>query len=264
MTIYNAIIIDDEKNVQEALKILLQRNCPEINICGIANSASQGRDLLKQWDVHLIFLDISMPGENGFDFLDSIPKENYAIIFTTAYEEYALRAIKTNAIDYLLKPIDAEELKEAVTKASSHLDLRRQNEHLQRTYDESLNNLTQQAQNGFEYAPKITIIDKFGFQIVEVEKIRYVEADGAYCIIHLSGLEKVISSKPVADIEKIIDPSVFVRIHKSTLINLNFLRGFSSFEGYYAIMDDQTELAISRRRYNEFKDAVSNYSKTLE
>nr|WP_321358708.1 LytTR family DNA-binding domain-containing protein [uncultured Draconibacterium sp.] len=264
MTNYNAIIIDDEKNVQEALKILLQRNCPNINICDTASSASQGRDLLNQWDVQLIFLDISMPGENGFDFLASIPKEDYAIIFTTAYEEYALRAIKTNAIDYLLKPIDPEELKEAVTKATSHLDLRRQNNEIQKTYGESLNNLTRQANDGFVYAPKITVIEKFGFKIIEVEKIRYVEADGAYSVIHLSGLEKVVSSKPVGDIEKILDPSIFVRIHKSTLINLNFLRGFSSFEGNFAIMDDQTELAISRRKYTEFKDAVSKYSKSIE
>lgn len=264
MTKYNAIIIDDEKNVQEALQILLQRNCPNINICDTAGSANQGRELLNRWDVQLIFLDISMPGENGFDFLASITKEDYAIIFTTAYEEYALRAIKTNAIDYLLKPIDPEELKEAVTKATSHLDLRSQNLNIQKTYGESLNNLTRQASGGFEYAPKITVIEKFGFQIVEVKNIRYIEADGAYSVLHLSGFEKVVSSKPVGEIEKILNPSVFIRIHKSTLINLNFLRGFSSFEGYYAIMDDQTELAISRRKYNEFKEAVSNYSKSIE
>lgn len=264
MTRYNAIIIDDEVNVQEALKILLQRNCPNVNICGTAGSAGQGRELLRKWDVQLIFLDISMPGENGFDFLASIPKEDYAIIFTTAYEEYALRAIKSNAIDYLLKPIDPEELKEAVTKASSHLDLRHQNQEIQKTYGESLNNLTQQANDGFEYAPKITVIEKFGFQIVEVEKIRYIEADGAYSVIHLSGLEKVVSSKTVGEIEKVLDPSIFIRIHKSTLLNIKYLRGFSSFEGNFAILDDDTQLIISRRKYNEFRDAVDKFSKPID
>ncbi|WP_321368928.1 LytTR family DNA-binding domain-containing protein [uncultured Draconibacterium sp.] len=264
MTRYNAIIIDDEINVQEALKILLQRNCPNVNICGTVGSAGQGRELLRKWDVQLIFLDISMPGENGFDFLASIPKEDYAIIFTTAYEEYALRAIKSNAIDYLLKPIDPEELKEAVTKASSHLDLRHQNQEIQKTYGESLNNLTQQANDGFEYAPKITVIEKFGFQIVEVEKIRYIEADGAYSVIHLSGLEKVVSSKTVGEIEKVLDPSIFIRIHKSTLLNIKYLRGFSSFEGNFAILDDDTQLIISRRKYNEFRDAVDKFSKPID
>ncbi|MDX8338207.1 LytTR family DNA-binding domain-containing protein [Draconibacterium sp. IB214405] len=264
MTKYNAIIIDDEANVQEALKILLQRNCPNVNICATAGSAGQGRELLKKWDVQLIFLDISMPGENGFDFLASIPKEDYAIIFTTAYEEYALRAIKTNAIDYLLKPINPDELKDAVSKASSHLDLRLHHKEIQKTYEESLNNLTIQAHDGFQYAPKITVIEKFGFQIIEVDKIRYIEADGSYCVIHLSGLQKVVSSKTVGEIEKVLDPSVFIRIHKSTLLNISYLRGFSSFEGNFAILDDDTHLVISRRKYNEFKDAVDNFSKSID
>ncbi|WP_347838962.1 LytTR family DNA-binding domain-containing protein [uncultured Draconibacterium sp.] len=264
MTTYNAIIIDDEANVQEALRILLQRNCPEVNLCGVANSAGKGRELLMKWDIHLIFLDISMPGENGFEFLESIPKEDYAIIFTTAYEEYALRAIKTNAIDYLLKPIDPEELEDAVEKASSHLDLRRQNKQIQKTYGESLNNLARQAKDGVEYAPKITILEKFGFHILEVEKIKYIEADGNYSVIHISGLDKIISSKPVGEFEKILDPSIFVRIHKSTLLNIHYLRGFSSLEGSFAILDDNTQLAISRRKYNEFKDAIDNYSKSID
>jgi len=264
MTNYNAIIVDDEVNVQEALKILLQRNCPEITICDTAGSAAGGRQLLEHYDIHLIFLDISMPGENGFDFLASIPKEKYAIIFTTAYEEYALRAIKTNAIDYLLKPIDQLELKEAVAKATSLLNLRRQNKEVQKTYGESLNNLEQQAQEGFSYSSKITVVEKFGFQIIEVKDIRYLEADSNYTIIHLSGLEKIISSKSLGEIEKILDPSVFIRIHKSTIININYLRGFSSFEGNFAILDDNTKLNISRRKYTEFKEAVSRFSKSID
>lgn len=264
MTKYNAIIIDDEANVQEALQILIQRNCPNINICGTAISAPQGRELLEKHDVHLIFLDISMPGENGFDFLASIPKENYAIIFTTAYEEYALRAIKTNAIDYLLKPIDQTELKDAVAKASSHLDLRRENREIQAIYGESLKNLSQQANSGFKYASKITVTEKFGFQIIDVDKIRYLEADSSYCIIHLSGLEKIVSSKTLGEIEKILDPSTFFRIHKSTLINMNYLRGYSSYQGSFAILDDNTKLNISRRKYHDFKNAVTQFSKSVD
>ncbi len=261
---YNAIIIDDEVNVQEALKILLQRNSPEITICGTASSAAEGRQLLDRYEVHLIFLDISMPGENGFDFLASIPKEKYAIIFTTAYEEYALRAIKTNAIDYLLKPIIPNELVDAVTKATSHLNLRRQNMDVQKTYGESLNNLEQQANEGFQYASKVTVVEKFGFKIIEVKNIRYLEADSNYTIIHVSGLEKIVSSKSLGEIEKILDPSMFIRIHKSTLININYLRGFSSYQGSFAILDDNTKLNISRRKYNEFKEAVTKFSKSID
>ncbi|MFV0589888.1 MAG: LytR/AlgR family response regulator transcription factor [Draconibacterium sp.] len=264
MTSYNAIIIDDEVNVQQALQLLLERYCPEINICGAAGSASTGRELLKRFDVHLIFLDISMPGENGFEFLSSIPKENYAIIFTTAYEEYALRAIKANAIDYLLKPIDPMELKEAVAKATSHLDLRRQNEMMQQTYGESLENLAMQTSAGIDFPKRITVVEKFGFQIIDTEKIRYLEADANYCIIHISGLEKIVSSKSLGEFEKILDPTVFFRIHKSTIINMKYLKGFSSYQGAYAILDDNTKLAISRRRAIEFKEAVGYFSKSVD
>lgn len=264
MTDYNAIIVDDESSLQEVMRLLIKRNCPNLTICGTASSAEQARQLLKLHDVHLIFLDISMPGENGFDFLASIQKENYAIIFTTAYEEYALRAIKTNAIDYLLKPIIKSELIAAVEKASSYLDLRRQSKKAQKTYKDSLNNLEEQTSSGFEYASKITVSEKFGFQIVETEKIRYLEADGSYCIIHLSSLEKVVSSKTLGEVEKVLDPSIFIRIHKSTIININYLRGFSSFQGSFAILDDNTKLTIARRKFNNFKEKVAKHSKTID
>lgn len=264
MTQYNAIIIDDEAHVRQALQLLLERNCPEIKICGVAGSAHDGRTLLESNLVHVIFLDISMPGENGFDFLASIPKEQYAIIFTTAYEEYALRAIKANAIDYLLKPIDPIELQEAVSKATSHLDLRLQNKTVQKTYEQSLENLSEQTAEGITYSKKITVVEKFGFQIVETENIKYLEADGNYCIIHLSGLEKIVSSKSLGEFEKILDPQRFFRIHKSTIINLNFLRGFSSYQGSFALLDDSTKLTISRRRFADFKEIVGQLSKSVE
>jgi two-component system, LytTR family, response regulator len=128
---HNVIIIDDERNVREGLSALIVKYCPEILICGSVSTASEGRELLKSHRVDIIFLDISMPNEDGFMFLDSIPKEQYGIIFTTAFHEYALRALKANAIDYLLKPINPEELLEAVNKAINHLALRNNNMNVQ-------------------------------------------------------------------------------------------------------------------------------------
>ncbi len=264
MRMYNAIIIDDEINLQQTLEILIHQNCPEIQLCGKANSAEAGRELLKNNQVDIIFLDISMPKENGFDFLASIPKENYSIIFTTAYEEFALKAIKANAIDYLLKPINPTELKDAVNKAISFFNLRNQKEEAQKIYTESLNNLTQQIQNGTQQITKITVIEKFGFRIVELSSVRFFEADSNYTIIHLSGLDKIVSSKSLGEYEKILDSSVFFRIHKSTIVNLNFLKGFSSYQGYFVILDDDTKLPISRRRHIEFRDAVGVVSKSVD
>ena len=263
MSAYNAIIIDDEINVREALEILINHHCHELNICGKASSAEEGRELLKNHDVQLIFLDISMPKENGFDFLATIPKENYAIIFTTAYQEYALKAIKANAIDYLLKPINPSELMAAVSKATSYLDLRIQNSEYQQVYSDSLNNLSEHLQSGNNQVDKITVVEKFGFRIVDVKSIRYLEADSNYTILHLSGLEKIVSSKSLGEFEKVLNPSMFFRIHKSTIINMNFLKGFSSYQGYFALLDDHSKLPISRRRFFEFKEAVNLLSKSV-
>ncbi|MBN1339616.1 MAG: response regulator [Bacteroidales bacterium] len=133
---YNAIIIDDERNVREALNLSVKQSCPEIIICGMAASAEEGRQLLRLHEVSIIFLDISMPREDGFDFLNSIEKEKYCIVFTTAYQEFALQAIKANAVDYLLKPVNPLELKEAVKKAVAWYEMRQSKPDVQKTYSE--------------------------------------------------------------------------------------------------------------------------------
>ena len=113
---YRAIIIDDEKNVREVLQLLLFQYCKEVEVVALASSAAEGRELLQKHSIDFIFLDISMPKEDGFTFLGTIPKENYCIIFVTASEDYAMKALKASAIDYLLKPIDEQELRKAVLK----------------------------------------------------------------------------------------------------------------------------------------------------
>jgi two-component system LytT family response regulator len=120
---YRAILVDDEKNVREVLDLLLFQYCKQVEVVATASSASEARELLKKHDVDFIFLDISMPKEDGFTFLTTIPKENYCIIFVTAFEDYALRALKASAIDYLLKPITPLDLVDAVSKAIQHYEL---------------------------------------------------------------------------------------------------------------------------------------------
>lgn len=261
---YNAIIIDDEINLQQTLEILIHQNCPEINIIGKALSAEAGRELLKNNQVDVIFLDISMPGENGFDFISTIQKEKYAIIFVTAYEAFALKAIKANAIDYLLKPVNPAELIDAIKKAVFFLDLRKGKEEEQTIYNQSLNNLLRQVQTKNLEISRITVEEKFGFRIVDLTSIRYLEADSNYTIIHLSCLEKIVSSKSLGEYGKIIDSDKFFRIHRSTIINLDFLKGFSSYQGYFAILDDNTKLTISRRRFPAFREIVGSLTKSIE
>jgi len=264
MNIYNAIIIDDERNVREALGLMLKVHCPEIQICGTAASASEGRELLKNEDIDFIFLDISMPKEDGFAFMQSIPKDNYGIIFVTAYEEYALRALKASAIDYLLKPVNSIELREAVTKAIQYHELRDAKAEVRSIYHESLENLHENVHSVSKQIEKITIAEQFGFRMVKVAELMYLQADSNYTILHLSGLDKIVASRSLGEFEKILENSMFFRIHKSTIINMNFLKAYSSYEGNFAELTDGTKLSISRRKLNEFRDAIRHFSKTIE
>lgn len=263
MNQYRAIIIDDEKNVREAMGLLLSKYCPEIELVGSAASAVEGRELLSQEEVDFIFLDISMPKEDGFAFLRSINKEDYCIIFATAYQEYALRALKANAIDYLLKPVNPVELREAVSKAILYYHMRFEKLEVKNIYQESLNNLQEQISSENKEITKITVTDLYGFRIVNVADLMYLQADGNYTVLNLSGFDKIVATRLLGDFEKLLENHGFFRIHKSTLINMNFLLAFSHFQGAIAELSDGTRLTVSRRKINEFREAVAQYTKTM-
>jgi two-component system, LytTR family, response regulator len=264
MNSYKAIIVDDEYNLREVMNTLLTEYCPQIAVCGTAASAEEARGLLRKQQIDLIFLDISMPQEDGFSFLQSIESENYAIIFVTAYQEYALKAIRASAVDYLLKPVNANELVEAVDKAIHYLMIRRQKKEARLIYEESLSMLDTQLKAASKPIEKITVPEQFGFQIVKVCDIMYLEADSNYTILHFSGLSKIVATRSLGDFAKILEGPDFFRIHKSTLINLRFLKAYNSYQGNFAELTDGTRLNISRRKIQEFKEAVSHISKLVE
>jgi two-component system LytT family response regulator len=261
---YTAIIIDDEKNIREALSILLSQYCPEIRICGLASSASEGRNLLENNQVDFIFLDISMPKEDGFAFLRSIPGNKYGVIFATAYQEHALRALKANAVDYLMKPVNPLELQEAVQKAIYYHELRRSHSEIQDVYTQSLNNLHEHLQSKNSPVTKLTIPDKLGFRLVNVAELIYLQADDNYTLLYLTGDRKIMATRTLGEFEKILEGPEFCRIHKSTIINLNFLGGYSSFQGNFAELKDGTRLDISRRKLPEFRERIKHYSISID
>jgi two-component system LytT family response regulator len=204
-----------------------------------------------------------MPKEDGFTFMTTIPKENYGIIFVTAYQEYALRALKASAIDYLLKPVNHLELREAVSKAIRYHELRKNKAEVRTIYSESLNNLHDQVHSENKNIEKITIAEQFGFRMVKVADLMYLQADSNYTILHLSGLDKIVATRSLGEFEKILENPMFFRIHKSTIINMNFLKAYSSYEGNFAELTDGTRLSISRRKVLEFRDAVKYFSKSI-
>jgi len=258
-----AIIIDDEPNVRKALELLLEVNCPEISVCGSACSAQEARRIIESRDVDFIFLDISMPGEDGFVFLSSIPCENYGIIFITAYQGFALRAINASSFDYLLKPVDAIELKAAVAKAIQYHRLRKQQAEALKIYRESLVNLLLQIGSEKQAITKITIPLQLGFRVIVVADLMYLQADGNFTILHSMSIGNIVTTRLLDDFEKILVKPQFFRIHNSTIINMNYLKFFSGFEGNPAVLTDGTTLSVSRRKLIEFREAIEQFTQAV-
>jgi two-component system LytT family response regulator len=262
MAVYHAIIIDDEKNVREALKLLLAKHCPEIDILGMATSAAEGRQLILEHSVDFIFLDISMPGEDGFGFLSSVASENYGIIFTTAHQEFALSALKANAIDYLLKPIDPAELTVAVSQAIRMHNIRRSSLDALNYYKDSLENLKSHVHAESLRHKEIMVADAFGFRMINLNDLIYLESNGNQFDLHLNSDETITTRLTLGDFEQILNCPQFTRIHRSTIINLAYVKTYANFLGYYAEMTNGTRLKISAKKVEEFRNAFEKTSNT--
>jgi two-component system LytT family response regulator len=257
MTILKAIIVDDEEFARSSLFFLLQQNCPEVEITGIARSVAEAKDILAHHNINLIFLDIAMPGGNGFELIPDAQQQNAAVIFTTAFDQYALKAIKANALDYLLKPIDIDELKIAVNKVSDHIKLY----HNQQIKDERITNLASSLSNRTEIR-KLTLPYGQGFKMIDVDDIIYIEADSNYSVFHLNNREKVTVSKVLREFEELLPSDQFVRIHKSSIINLNHLKEYNSKNGLQALLKNGESINVSRRRASDFYEKIKLFTKS--
>ncbi len=251
-----ALIIDDESAARDNLEFLLNEYCPAVSVTGKAASADAARKIISDGGIDVLFLDIAMPGETGFDLLETIKEKNFLVVFVTAYQEYSLRALKANAIDYLLKPVDIEELKACVSKLNLFKDSFRQHPAIQTVYKESLSNFTEQV-NSQQQINKIIIYHYQGFDIIHIDDIIYVEADSSYTVFHLKANKKVVASKHMKEFEDVLKNKSFLRIHKSYIINLSCLNHYSTVNGYFAVMNDGSSISVSRRKVEEFLNAVS-------
>lgn len=252
----NTIIVDDEEFARSSLYFLLQENCENIHISGIAKSVSEARQLLSNNKIDLIFLDIAMPGENGFDLIPQAQLSKSHVIFTTAYDQYALRAIKANALDYLLKPIDIDELKLAVEKAGKYIALDKK-EH---NRNESLQNLAVHL-SGRNEIRKISLPNGQGYSLINIDDIIHIEADSNYSIFHLANKETITVSKVLKEYEEILPEQQFVRIHKSSIVNLNYLKEYNSKNGMEVILKNGEKIAVSRRRASDFAEKIKSYTR---
>lgn len=251
----NAIIVDDEEFARSSLYFLIQENCENVNIVGIAKSVSEARYLLNQQAIDLIFLDIAMPKENGFELIPAAQAANASVIFTTAYDQYAIKAIKANALDYLLKPIDIDELKLAVDKAKKFINLNKTENNRNESLKNLANDLTERTS-----IKKITLPSGQGYRVVDIEDIIHIEADSNYSVFNLSNLEKIVVSKVLKDYEEILPENTFVRIHKSSIVNLKYVKEFTTKNGLQVVLNNGELITVSRRRASDFFDKIKAYT----
>jgi two-component system LytT family response regulator len=221
-----ALLIDDEVNNLESLGFLLHHDCEGIEVAGKVQSAAQARDWLQAHTADVIFLDISMPGENGFQLLNSIATQNFKVVFVTAYNEYALQAIKASAVDYILKPVSIDELQKAVAKVKLALNnpvAADQNRLLLQHLLETISKKT---------PPKKIALPQLGsISFIEVDDMVSLQADSNYTIIHMKDMHKLVISKTLKDFEDLLDGSQFTRIHKSYIVNLRYIKEYSTIDG---------------------------------
>lgn len=252
----NAVIVDDEEFARSSLYFLLQENCENIRISGIAKSVAEARNILSTNSIDLIFLDIAMPGENGFELIPEVQKGNAQVIFTTAYDQYALKAIKANALDYLLKPIDIDELKAAVNKASKQIDLSKNNTGRNEILQHLSTNLSERNE-----IRKISLPNGQGYSLVSIDDIIHIEADSNYSIFYLANREKITVSKVLKEYEEILPAHQFVRVHKSSIVNLNYLKAYNSRNGLEVMLKNGEKIAVSRRRASDFAEKLKMYTR---
>lgn len=255
----HALLIDDDKLNCESLKYLLEHDCEDVAVVGMVYGAEQARQFLKEnkQQPDLIFLDINMPGETGFQFLASLPQRNFEVVFATAYDDYALQALKVSAVDYLVKPISIDDLQEALKKMRS-----KQKESNRAEEKELLENLLHNIQHPLQ--TKIALPYVGGVKFVELSEITHFEADSNYTIVHLSNLQKIVVSRVMHDFEDVVNPEQFLRIHKSYIVNLHYVKEYSGVQGGELILSDGNTIAFSKKYYEAFLSRMNEVALSLK
>ncbi|NNF21459.1 MAG: response regulator transcription factor [Saprospiraceae bacterium] len=234
-----AILVDDERESLDALRFDLEEYCPQVEILAMCSDPHLAVEEIKRHNPDLIFLDIEMPGMNGFDLLDQLNSYEFDVIFVTAYDEFAIRAIKVSAMDYLLKPIDEDELMEAVHKVEE-----KQNRYLSKEHVEIL--LTNIRDEDGRFA-KLAIPSTEGLDFILIDDILYCKADGNYTVIH-TAKEKFLITKTLKQIEHLLQNAQFFRTHQSYLVNLKHIRKYMRGSGGEIILSDGSNVQVARAR----------------
>ena len=238
------ILIDDESNSLEMMEWLLKTYCPQVKIEAMCNSAANGIEAINKYKPDVIFLDIEMPHMNGFDMLEQFDKLSFDIVFCTAYDQFAIKAFRYSALNYLLKPVDPEDLKDTIRRLEQRKAAPSRDQ-----IDLLLQNMRQAVRPPVQ---RIALTANDGMIFVSTEEILYCQAESNYTYVVLKGGKKILVSKVLKDIDETLSGNDFFRIHNSYLINLNHIAKFVRGEGGYVILTVGHHADISRRKKEEF------------
>lgn len=241
-----AIIVDDEKHSRETLRNLVEEFCEGVQVIALAGSVSEALETIPKLNPDLVFMDIELQSGTGFDILNTLPEINFEVIFTTAFDQYAIKAVKFSSLDYLLKPIDLEELQSAIEKAKKLKN--------KEAYNSQLKSLLQNLQQ--PKLTKICLATSDGFEFVNTDEICYCVADGSYTTFVLTNGKKVMVSKHLKAYENLLTDHSFMRVHNSYLVNLKEVKKFIKADGGYIIMNNDDTVSISRGKKDDFLEAM--------
>ena len=243
-----ALLIDDEKNSRESLRKKLENHCPQVKILEECSNGQEGLLALAQYQPDIVFLDIEMPHMNGFTMLQKLTKIEFELIFTTAYNHYAIQAIRFSALDYLVKPIDVQELIAAVKRVEE-----KKNRHSNTNQLDLLMNYLQLKKS---VPSKMAVSTASGLEIVDIDTIVCFEAVGNYTNIHFTTGSPLLSSKTLKEFEDLLPADTFFRIHNASLVNLSFIKKYDKSEGSQVILSNGLVLDVARRRKDELLQLI--------
>lgn len=241
------LLIDDEERATDSLRLMIQKAIPEIQQVMVCNDSRKAADMIHHFQPGLVFLDIQMPHMNGFEVLDKLPNKNFKIIFTTAYNEYAIQAIRFSAFDYLLKPVDIEELQASVHRFIQGTDDYRQQFELLRNI---MHNIQVPSPDEF----RLALPTKEGVHFIVPDEIIRCESLGNYTKFFVTGDRHYLISRTLGEYDQLLTPHHFIRTHKSHLVNRKFV-SFIDHDGF-VIMKDNSKVELSRRRKEEVMQAM--------
>lgn len=244
------VLIDDESNSLEVMEWLLKKYCPQVQIDAMCQAATEGIEAINRFKPDLVFLDIEMPHMNGFDMLEQFDNLSFDVVFCTAYDQFAIKAFKYSALNYLLKPIDPEDLKETIRRVETKRAV---------PAKEQIDLLMQHLRQAAAPAPqRVALTTNDGMLFVSTADIMYCEAESNYTTVVLKS-RKILVSKTLKEIDEALAGPDFYRIHHSFLINLNHIQKFVRGDGGYVMMNDGKSVSISRSKRQEFMDLFSKF-----